>query len=180
MSPANDNRPDGFDAALLAYMPKLRRRARYLTRQNGDAEDLLQEAIVRMLANAANCRMETFKTWAHQRLINTSHVLYDHSRRQSRCAPEISIDGAGQMDKAPLENRCAQLRVEPDQFAKADLAQVVDKLRSIPNGDIVLRCAAGEFMFEIGNENGTTKQAVHQRVEKARTALHKVLDRRAA
>lgn len=180
MIPANDNRPTGFDAALVAYLPMLRRKARIITRDRQKADDLLQESMIAMLRRAGTCRMETFRTWAQLVMESVASGMRKHERRQMRNAPEVSIDAMVGDDVAPLENRCAQLRVQPEQFVRADLAEVVDRLQRIPNGNIVLRRAAGELLSDIGDENGTSKENVRQKEERARAVLVAHLQRRAA
>lgn len=180
MSPANDNRPAGFDAALEAYLPSLRRQAIHRTGNRAVGEELLQEAVVHMLNRAAGCRMDTFKTWAQLVLRSAASQFVRNSRRLKRNAPEMSIDAMAVDDNEPLENRCAQLRTQPDQFAKMDLSEVIDTLRGIPNGDIVLRAAEGETLKAIGDERGQTRENIRQKHERAIQVLRKRLQRRAA
>lgn len=176
MTPANDNRPAGFDAALESYLPTLRKRANFLAGSRADGEELLQEAVMHMLGRAAACRMETFKTWAQLTLRSASSQMRKRARRR---ACSVSLNEAGN-DTSPIENRCTQLQVQPDQFAKMDLAEVVGKLTRIPNGDILLRRVAGDHLAEIGAENGTGKENIRQKEERARGVLMARMQRRAA
>lgn len=177
MTPANDNRPAGFDAALEAYLPSLRKQANFLAGNSADGEVLLHETVVRMLRCADNCRIETFKTWAQLRLNSTAQELRNYDRRAARRAPVVSIDAA---TGGELENLHAALHCVSSQHAHLELKEVVGKLRRIPNGDIVLRRAAGVSLSEIGAENGTSKENIRQKEERARSVLCQRMGRRAA
>lgn len=154
-------RPHGFDAALTAYMPTLRRQAKYMA--GARHEDLLQDAVVMMLGLASKCRVETFRTWAQ---IIMRRAASNHKRAMragQRAAPTVDIKAAYHVATAPNQ-----------EFA-TDLAIVTDALAGIKNGDIVLRRADDELLREIGAERGVGREAVRQLEEKARARLKDIL-----
>jgi RNA polymerase sigma factor (sigma-70 family) len=154
-------RPIGFDAALLAYLPALRRQARYMA--GARHEDLLQEALADMLHLADKCRVETFRTWAR---IILRRAAGDHKRAmkaEKRTGHAVDLKAAYYVGTAPNQ-----------EFA-TDLAIVTDALAGIKNGDIVLRRADDELLREIGEERGVSREAVRQLEEKARARLKDIL-----
>jgi RNA polymerase sigma factor (sigma-70 family) len=160
----NENRPPGFDAALTAYLPGLNRQARYMTRNALLAQDLVQDTVVEMLRRADKCRMETFKTWACLVMRQVAADQRTKARTQKRSA--VTVD-----------HEDVQLPTAPAQLDSLELSQTLRQLSTIPYGSALLRRAMGDGLREIGNDNGTTKEAVRQNEVKARTALRKRMKR---
>lgn len=154
-------RPPGFDAALLAYMPTLRRKARYMA--GARHEDLLQDTLIMMLGSASKCRVETFRTWAQIMMRRAASNHKRAMRAEKRAAPTVDLKAAYRIGTAPTQ-----------EFA-TDLAIVTDALSGIKHGDIVLRRADDELLREIGAERGISREAVRQLEEKARARLKDIL-----
>lgn len=154
-------RPTGFDAAITAYLPMLRRQARYMA--GAHHEDLLQDTIVMMLGLADKCRIETFRTWAQLIMRRAAGNHKRAMRAEKRSAPTVSIAAAYSVATAP------------NQEYATDLAIVTDALAGIKNGDIVLRRADDELLREIGAERGVSREAVRQLEEKARARIKDIL-----
>lgn len=168
---APTNRPPGFDAALVAYLPTLRRQATFMAGNRADGEELLQEAVDTMLRRAGNCKMETFKTWAQIRLRGTASALRVAARTEKRCGRHVDVDWFARRDddeRAPFPPQC---RIEPSQEAAVDLHRAVTALSTISHGDIVLRRAMGVLLEEIGEETGTSRENIRQKEERARRKL---------
>jgi len=162
-------RPPGFDAALVAYLPTLRRQATFMAGNRADGEELLQEAVDTMLRRAGGCRMETFKTWAQIRLRGTASALKVARRAQKRRMPSMTSK-----ERATLDTYA-----QPSQEEAFDLQRAVTALGGIRNGDIVLRRAMGVLLEEIGEETGTSRENIRQKEERARRNLVKVMGRAA-
>lgn len=152
------NRSPEFDAALLEYLPSMRRQAKHIARER--CEDLLQETIVNMLADADKCRIETFRTWAQIVMRRTASNYLRAARQQKRSAYLVDID-------------TIEIGVSAPQDASTDLSKAVATLGSIKYGDIVLRRASGELLREIAAERGVKKEAVRQLEAKARARFLK-------
>jgi RNA polymerase sigma factor (sigma-70 family) len=153
-------RPDGFDAALTAYLPSLRKQARFIAGDNG--EDLLQDAILSMLHLAPKCRMETFRVWAQLILRRTAGNNKRSARALKRSARFVTIDDDTIIAQAAQEVAC-------------DLRTAIEALDQIKHGEIVVRRAMGDRLAEIGMMRGTHKEAVRQLESKARAKLVKAL-----
>lgn len=177
------NRPPEFDAALVAYLPGLRKRANFVTKTNAEAEELLQETVADMLGSWHLCRMETFKMWAQLKMWQVQFDLRQKAGRMKRRAATVSIDDAAGTSKretgraSVVPERC---RIYPSQEHAVELAQVIDRLSRIPNGDIVLRRATGELLKDIGAENGTSRENIRQKEERALRTLRLRTGRAAA
>lgn len=163
MTPANDNRPAGFDAALVAYLPTLRKRALFITKHPDAAEELLSDTVTMMLHRASECRMETFKTWATMIMRGAAFEVSRRKGRLKNTGMPVSIESI------------TWLAVAADQDSKADLSVAIDHLSKIRHGELLLRNAGGELLTEIAGDDGTSRENVRQKVERARKSLRKVM-----
>ncbi|MGR9056051.1 sigma-70 family RNA polymerase sigma factor [Rhizobium leguminosarum] len=154
--PAPQRAPE-FDAALVAYLPALRRQAKYMAGMRH--EELLQDAVTDMLHLADRCRMGTFRTWA-QIILRRSASNFLRAARQAKRAGVCVPDTA------------AHIAVQPSQEGAADLAAVLTVLGSIPDGNVVLREAMGDTLTDMGRERGISREAMRQRRELARGRLN--------
>lgn len=150
------NRPDGFDAALIAYLPNLRRQALYMAGLRG--EELLRDAVTDMLHLADRCRMATFRTWAQIILRRSASNFIRASRQAKRAGACVPIP--------------ATIAVQPAQEGAATLAAVLAALSTIPDGNVVLREAMGDTLTDMGRERGISREAMRQRRELARGRLN--------
>lgn len=148
-------RPDGFDAALIAYLPNLRRQALYMAGLRG--EELLQDAVTDMLHLADRCRMATFRTWA-QIILRRSASNFIRASRQAKRAGVC----------VPVEH----IAVQPAQEGAATLSAVLAALSTIPDGNVVLREAMGDTLTDMGRERGISREEMRQRRELARGRLN--------
>ncbi|MGF9564136.1 sigma-70 family RNA polymerase sigma factor [Neorhizobium sp. BT27B] len=185
MTPANDNRPSlkrpaGFDAALEAYLPQLRKQANYMAGTREDGEVLLHETVLRMLRCAGNCRVETFRTWAQYKLLNTHSGMRAAARSQCRSAPTTSLTPANDNDPDAFARTVSQMRTPATQEAEADFSDAIRVLSMIKDGDLLLRRAMGIELKVIGGDLGVSKERVRQREEAARMAFCAAMQRSAA
>lgn len=157
MTTTTPPRPPEFDAALIAYLPSLRRQALYMA--GARHEELLQDALTDMLNLADRCRMATFRTWA-QIILRRSASNFIRASRQAKRAGVCVPDAAA-----------SHIGMEPAQEGAAALSQVLAALGSIPDGNVVLREAMGDTLTDLGRERGISREAMRQRRELARGRL---------
>jgi DNA-directed RNA polymerase specialized sigma24 family protein len=150
------NRPDGFDAALTAYLPNLRRQALYMAGLRG--EELLQDALTDMLHLADRCRMATFRTWAQIILRRSASNFIRASRQAKRAGVCVPV--------------AEHIAAQPAQEGAADLAATLAALSTIPDGNVILREAMGDTLTDMGRERGISREAMRQRRELARGRLN--------
>ena len=154
------DRPPGFDAALTAYLPSLKRQAKYMA--GARCEDLLQDALTDMLHLADRCRMATFRTWAQIILRRAASNHIRKSRQAMRCG--VTVPEAAAYRIGTIQN----------QDDAATLSRVLSLLSTIPDGEAVIREAMGDTLTDMGRERGISREAMRQRRELARGRLMQV------
>jgi RNA polymerase sigma-70 factor (ECF subfamily) len=159
---------DDFRAALLPLLADLRAYARFLTPQRAEADDLVQEALVRALARLGQFRPGTnMRAWLFVILRN---VFYEQARR--RRSERTALQQALLADDARA----------PVQEVRGDLADLQSQLFTLPpllREALVLVGAHGmsyEEAAEICNAPVGTMKA---RVSRARLQLASLLQRAA-
>lgn len=163
---ANDNNPRDpeFDRKLLAYEPALRRLARKIAKHDDAAEELFQQAMVLMLHRHANCRLETFLTWASFCVRNAAQEHIKHNSALKRTADVVSMSAYEKMPGS----------VAASQENGTDLAHVLTLLAG-RGGKMVLRVAMGETLEAIGKDYGIGKERVRQLVVRERARVQGIL-----
>jgi RNA polymerase sigma-70 factor (ECF subfamily) len=141
--------------AIAAEIPRLRRYARALTGDAGEADDLVQECLTRALAKRGQWREGgTPRKWLFAILRN---LYMDELRRRKRRPREVELDQAqpsaaagadpgpqlfeigDALARLPGEQREALLLVTLEGLSYAETAEVLD----IPVGTVMSRIARG-------------------------------------
>jgi RNA polymerase sigma-70 factor, ECF subfamily len=168
--------------ALLEYLPDLVAFARSLTRDRAEADDLVQDTMVRALASRDTFRGESSpRTWLHRIMV---HQAIDHHRRSSR----VSV---GELDPEQVEARWRDdtYTVDPEVMAtRVELrTEVEDALVRLPfhyRSAVVLHDMVGWTAAAIADEFGIALPAAKQRIRRGRmlliTALAEGAERRRA
>lgn len=153
-------------AALLPLLADLRAYARFLTPQRAEADDLVQEALLRALASYAQFRQgSNLRAWVFVILRNT---FYEQARRQrsERAALQLS----------PLAD-AAGVSV---QDARSDLADLQAQLFTLPpllREALMLVGAQGMSYHDAAEICGVPAGTVKARVSRARRQLAQLLQR---
>jgi RNA polymerase sigma-70 factor, ECF subfamily len=157
--------------AVAAEIPRLRRYARALTGDDGEADDLIQDTLERALARLDQWRDgENPRKWLFS-ILHNLHV--DGLRRKSRRPPHVGLDNVGVEHSAPAadgasgrdldralhllsgEQRRVVLLVGLEGLSYAETAEVL----AIPVGTVMSRLARGRdrlrsLMDYDGDKNG--------------------------
>lgn len=158
--------------AVAAEIPRLRRYARALLGDDGEADDLIQDTLERALARLPQWRDgESPRKWLFS-ILHNLHV--DGLRRKSRRPPHVGLESLGIEASAPaadgasgrdLDRALQLLKVEQRQvvllvglegLTYAETAEVLD----IPVGTVMSRLARGRerlrtlLDYEGGDKNG--------------------------
>ncbi len=152
-----------FRAQLLEILPRLRRFSRSLTRNEADADDLLQMALERALKRAEQFQPGTrMDSWMYRILKNIwIDEIRARSRRAETFAPEEAGLGIGAddpdfekriramsveqaMDTLPDDQRIAVSLVLVESLSYKEAAAVLD----IPMGTLTSRLARGRQALE--------------------------------
>ncbi|MEO0936878.1 MAG: sigma-70 family RNA polymerase sigma factor [Pseudomonadota bacterium] len=147
--------------ALLPLLPALRRRARRLTRSEADAEDLLQDVMVRLLSGLAKGRqIDDLPRYAMRALSNEARSRW---RRGTRCE-ELRDDAAFELPVAEARLTCAETLRAIEELPRAQ-------------ADLMRRVAAGETSPKaLARATGLPLGTVMSRLARARAALRAKLD----
>ena len=147
--------------AVAAEIPKLRRYARALSGDDGEADDLIQDTLERALARLHQWRDgESPRKW----LFSILHNLYvDNLRRKSRKPPHVGLETLGVDQSAPAadgasgrdldralhllsgEQRQVVLLIGLEGLSYAETAEVLD----IPVGTVMSRLARGRDRLRV-------------------------------
>jgi RNA polymerase sigma-70 factor, ECF subfamily len=151
---------DSFKKDLLEIVPHLLAFARLLARDQALAEDLVQDTIVRALANRAQFRPGTnLRGW----LIIILRNRFFNEMRRSRRKMEVSVDNLGDMAAV---NGGQEVSVELRDFRRAFSAL------SAPQREALILIGASGFSYEAAAEiTGCPVGTVKSRVSRARLDL---------
>lgn len=130
MTQAHPIRPDTaaarFSSAAEPHLDSLLRRARQLTRNEADAEDLLQDTLLHAYRGFHNFRPETnLKAWLFRILYNCWVSTHRHRERRPAEVPVAQVterdlaDGAARRPDGPRSAEAEVLSALPDPAVKA-------------------------------------------------------------
>jgi len=151
----------GFGSELELHIASMRRYARALTRERADADDLVQEALMRAVARA-----DTFKTGTNLRawlftILHNVHV----NRVRGRSA---------RGDEVPFEDVEERLVVSPRQEESVELREIMRVVRSLPDEQravLLLVAVEGLKYDEVAKVLGVPIGTVMSRLSRAREAV---------
>jgi len=173
---ASESPQPAFQDQALPLLPALYNTARWLTREPTEAEDLVQETIVKALAGFAAFEPGTnFKAWIFRILRNTYLTSRTGlaARRTVALEDEIEATGtpAAAMDLATPEVEMLRLS------DRAALQHAMEQL-SPPLLEVVLLCDVEEMKYrEIAQVLEVPIGTVMSRIARARAALRQHLTR---
>lgn len=153
---------------------------RRLTRDDGLAEDLLQETFMRVIHSASSWRPEAkFTTWIYTIARN---LCIDHARRQAgRRALSLDGDGAREEDSSPrLHERVAAKEPDAERIAhNQELARSLERaIAELPQPQRevflmreVLELPFAEIAQVVNTSEATVKSRMRYALERLRAAL---------
>lgn len=163
-----------FEALALPLLPSLYNTARWLTRDVAEAEDLVQEAIVKALAGYSSFEPGTnFKAWIFRILRNTYLTSRSGLATRSTVALEDEIAASGTPDAA-MELTTPEVEL----LRLSDRAALEQAMQQLPPPllEVVLLCDVEEMKYrEIASILDVPIGTVMSRVARARAALRKHL-----
>ncbi|MFQ5541105.1 MAG: RNA polymerase sigma factor [Candidatus Paceibacteria bacterium] len=160
--------PSAFSVLVERYQPVFLERARYFMRDHDEAEDVVQDAFVRIYRFAPRFRKSagTFRAWAITVLMNTARTHYQRKakgwERTATLAPEHY-----EMLAAPSQKDV----VEAKDIIERAFEFVPDNVRQT----LTLAFIDGLSYREIAEREGTTEGAVKTRVHRAKKILRNVI-----
>ena len=137
-----------------------------LVKDRNDAEDVAQEAYLRIFRGLAGFREEAaFETWMHRIVANCAMT---HLRKRGRFGDLLRDEDGPDL---PQPDRAQQLAVDRDELTRG--------LAALPEGQrvtLLLKDVYGLSVREIATELGIEEGAVKVRVHRARRRLKDLLE----
>lgn len=156
---------DPFRDEVIALIPPLRGYAIALTRSSVDADDLVQDALVRAWQFRSGFRMGTnLKAWLYKILRNTFYTQVEKRR-----ATVEDVDG----------RLAASLACEPDQEWRIAYDELLDALQLLSQDTrdaLLLVVATGLTYEEAAEISGCAVGTMKSRVNRARERLAQLTD----
>jgi RNA polymerase sigma-70 factor (ECF subfamily) len=162
--------PEGVTVEqILAHAGALYNHARHLTGNDAEAEDLVQEAALRALANAREYRTGNLKAWLF-RILRNAFIDARRKRRPEQPLGELDVvdGGDGELLRDDLE--LERLRGVVADDIQAALAALSDEARAI-----ILLDLEGFTESEVAELMGCAPGTVKSRLSRARSLLRKRL-----
>lgn len=156
---------DTFMRDVTAYIPQLRGYAASLTGSRPDADDLVQEMLLRVCRHRDQFQEGTnLRAWLHTILRN---VFYSNRRRERRMVQDV--DG----------RHAAGLAEAPDQEWRlrfGELLEALDEIKPEQRESITLVVMAGLSYEEAAEVCGCAVGTIKSRINRARDRLAVLLD----
>jgi len=162
-----------FESLLAPHIDTLYRLAYRFTRQRHDAEDLVQELLLKLYPKLKQLQeIEQLRPWLARTLYN---LYIDTLRRQQRSAlGNVDFDSESELasliDAAPEPERRAELDDTGNQLANA-LAQLKESQRTL----IILHDVEGYTLTELAEILSHPLGTLKSRLHRARNQLRELL-----
>lgn len=182
LSRARHGNRDAFTEMVSPYIPYLYQRARRVTGNIADAEDVRQEALLKAwsrLEQFSGLETETnndFGAWVSRIAANTSIDLL----RQRRSGKVISLDERRESSEETLGNAIPAREENPEErFARREMGQkLAQHIKRLP-GDLRQACLLRDVLQysteEVAEELQISTVAVRLRLFRARRLLREML-----
>jgi RNA polymerase sigma-70 factor (ECF subfamily) len=162
-----------FEAAVLPHLDAAYTLARYLLRDDADAEDAVQEAVLRALRYFAGFRGVEGRAWLLRIVRNTCFTW----RRRRSAEPTVPLDA--DLHGAPVDGMQSPEDALIVAAGRELLHAAIDALPAEFREVIVLRELEGLSYREIGEVAGVPVGTVMSRLSRARKRLSDALHARA-
>lgn len=160
---AGDRR--AFQALVGRHQGRAFRIAFRMTRNKADAEDVTQEALLRVWTNAASWRpTAAFGTWLYRVVVN---LAIDRQRAMQRRGPHAPLDEAGALADPGPDPAQATARGETGRLVAAAVEELPERQRAA----LVLAHFEGLSNAEAAEVLGTSISGVEALLVRARRAL---------
>jgi RNA polymerase sigma-70 factor, ECF subfamily len=168
---------DAFVALSKPYADRILRTIFHITRNWHDAEDALQDAMLKAFSHLKDFQEKSsFSTWVTRIAINSALMML-RKKRVCQEMPFESMDGSGdnyeaREPKSPAEDPESQLaRKEREELLNDAILRLPHLLREV----VELRRARGYSTKEIAHALGISVPAVKSRLSRARVTLREML-----
>jgi len=154
-----------FTVLIDRHLVAVRKRIYSMVRNVTDADDILQEVLLKVWRHLATFRSESsFRTWMTQVAINEARQLYRRERSKSLCQPLRDLDAFASPGESPHQTLA---RVEATQQVRGAVAGLPAKYRQI----LILRDFEELSAQETAQYLQSSVAAVKSRLFRARLML---------
>lgn len=167
----NEGQGRAFSIIVERHRPQLLRVARKYAKNEHDAQDIVQEALLKAANNLRGFRNEAkLSTWLHRLVMNSGYDYIKHRRRQAH----LSLDDNERI--APDKNMALAHHPMEQLDRVLMLRQVIEQLPAAQRRAILLIDVAGLTVERAAREMGVQPGTVKSRRNRARRALHNHLN----
>jgi RNA polymerase sigma-70 factor (ECF subfamily) len=162
-----------FEASVLEHLDAAHNLARWLTRNEQDAQDVVQESCMKALRAFDTLRSADFRPWFLAIVRNTSFTWLQRNKGAHGAGDGLSLELAGEVaaDAGVYDPQLLAI-----QAANADaVRQAIDQLPVVLREAIVLRELEGLSYREIGQVAGVPIGTVMSRLARGRAQLEVLL-----
>lgn len=168
---------DAFGELVNRYADRIYRIALRITRDPGEAEDVLQDVFVILTAKAGTFRMESrFSTWLYRVALNSSYMRIRTKKKIN--TNESSLDGYAPYDESGFLRDVAakdfSRRPDSELMTREALEMIRDSINELPEQykDVFhLRHEEGLSDLEAAEVLGISVSAAKSRIHRARLFL---------
>jgi RNA polymerase sigma-70 factor, ECF subfamily len=161
--------PKAFEEVVRRTYRQVYTQALRLVDDRQDAEDVAQEAYLRVFRGLAGFREEAqFETWLYRIVANAAMSYLRRRQRFGAILAEPEDDG-------PHRQLASDVRVDEQTVDRDELVKALQALPPSLRTVVVLKDVYGLSCEEIGQQLGTTEGAVKVRLHRARKRLKGML-----
>ena len=164
-----DDKRKRFDALVMPHSTSAYNLARWLLGNDADAEDVLQDALIKAFRNLETLRSPNVRAWLLQIVRNTAYTQIS-SKKGAR---DLSIEDIGDARADEASNPAALLLQSID---RANLHRAIDGLPVEYREAVVLRELEGLSYREISEIAAIPIGTVMSRLARARTKIQSALN----
>lgn len=160
------NHPSAFGIIVERYQKEFLRKITYILKDREEAEDIVQDAFVKIYMNASKFQVQegaTFKSWAYRILLNTCYTFCKKKNRDKQFLEYVEMDG----DLVFSEN---------DFDKKLDLDHILSIVSKIPvalGRMLTLTLLEGKSYEDIAEIEKLSPGAVRTRMHRAKSEFEK-------
>lgn len=161
-----------FESAVLPHLDAAHNLARWLMRNDEDAQDAVQESCMKALRSFHALRGSDFRPWFLAIVRNTCFTCLNRRTGAQGAAAEQSLD-SGMEVAADLtcDPQAIAIRAADAEFVR----HAIDQLSAVLKEAIILREMEGLSYKEIGRITGVPIGTVMSRLARGRTQLQAIL-----
>lgn len=159
-----------FSAIVEKHRARLTAMARRYTRNDDDAQDIVQEALLKASCNMASYRHDAaLSTWLHRLVMNSGYDFLNHRSNRENASLDAEIiedDRNYALAHNPSENLAERITV----------AQAMETLREDQREALYLTDVAGYPIDTVAKVQGVAPGTVKSRRARARQVLRAAID----